>query len=325
MVPETFFFGAAFSLLKNLHVSQVRNGGAQPLQSHAATWVEVRLEESWIQRSLAMGKTWVRGRGGWGRRPRRLAESLIVVGFKIHIFERRYQKQEEWEKLHAAFVRILAHQQQVFELREKITPKKATIINQKGPYHQTLKGHFLKTPNKKSQGKNPRCFSRPWPGDVIFRPAGCHHLRVPVGTYPTSRWPGEPHLTGEIEEVVKRCHLCWRFEGFGHSQCVFCAFENCFFASRWMFLASNLFLIKDSACFERIFIALLDIGHHLSLLMLIDCLTNPPWHTFLTEIAYHQKAFFCKGTPVNFITFFRRIFFVVFTGHLQGSLWNLWN
>ena len=76
---------------------------------------------------------------------------------------------------------------------------------------------------------------------------------------------------------------------------------GCFF-SRWCFLASYLFLIKDSACFEWIFSALLDIGHHLSLLMLIGCLTNPSWHTFLTEIAYHRKAFFCKGTPVNFIT-----------------------
>ena len=131
---------------------------------------------------------------------------------------------------------------------------------------------------------------------------------------------GYNHLTGGLRRWVKRCHLFG--EGFGHSQCVFCAFDF-FFASQWMFLPSNLFFIKDSACFEWIFSALLDIGHHLSLLILIDCLTNPPWHTFLTEIAYHRKTFL--GTPVTFTTFFRRIFIVVFAGHLQGSLWNLWN
>ena len=112
---NVFFFLVLLFLSSKISTKpQVRNGGAQPLQSHAAAWVEVRLEESWIQRSLAMGKTWVRGPGGggWGRRPRRWAGSRwLLLASKIHIFERRYQKQEEWEKLHAAFVRILAHQQ----------------------------------------------------------------------------------------------------------------------------------------------------------------------------------------------------------------------
>ena len=109
---ETFFFGAAFSL-KNLHVSQVRNGGAQPLQSHAAAWVEVGLEESWIQRSLAMGKTWVGGRPGWVRPQAQGGWNLscwLLLASKVYFSVKDIKNRKNRRTTYCWKVRILAHQ-----------------------------------------------------------------------------------------------------------------------------------------------------------------------------------------------------------------------
>lgn len=213
-----------------------------------------------------------------------------------------------------------------FWAERKNHPQKSHYYKPKRPISPNVEGSLSKNPQQKIPRKKSEVFFSPmawrchFPSGRMSSPSSSSwhlsHVQVARGTSPhRGNWGGGKTLSPLLK--------VWRF--WTLSMCFLCIWKLFFFASRWMFLASNLFLIKDSACFERIFIALLDIGHHLSLLMLIDCLTNPPWHTFLTEIAYHQEAFFCKGTPVNFITFFRRIFFVVFTGHLQGSLWNLWN
>ena len=178
------------------------------------------------------------------------------------------------------------------------------------------KGHCDSQP-KKIQRKG-GVFPMAW-----IATAGCHHPS-------SSSWHlslvqvawGYNHLTGGLRRWVKRCHLFG--EGFGHSQCVFCAFDF-FFASRWMFLPSNLFFIKDSACFEWIFFCAL--GHRTPPFAsyVSRLFTQPALTYFLNRNSLSSKSFFCKGTPVIFTTFFRKIFIVVFTGHLQGSLWSLWN